>query len=132
MNYYLVHKDYDENSEVICSSNEKLEKGDVVVIPIGYRVTVALVVKELDVYEAMSRAYNRIREIVDVVEMTEFKKKLENEMMASQIEEIMEEKVDELKRIDSYRRIADKNPEFKELFDKYQSLKKSNSTPNLY
>ena len=132
MNYYLVHKDYDENSEVICSSNEKLEKGDVVVIPIGYRVTVALVVKELDVYEAMSRAYNRIREIVDVVEMTEFKKKLENEMMASQIEEIMEEKVDELKRIDSYRRIADKNPEFKELFDKYQSLKKSSSTPNLY
>ena len=132
MNYYLVHKDYDENSEVICSSNEKLEKGDVVVIPIGYRVTVAIVAKELDVYEAMSRAYNRIREIVDVVEMTEFKKKLENEMMASQIEEIMEEKVDELKRIDSYRRIADKNPEFKELFDKYQSLKKSSSTPNLY
>ena len=131
MNYYLVHKDYDENSEVICSSNEKLEKGDVVVIPIGYRVTVALVVKELDVYEAMSRAYNRIREIVDVVEMTEFKKKLENEMMASQIEEIMEEKVDELKRIDSYRRIADKNPEFKELFDKYQSLKKNN-TSTLY
>ena len=95
MNYYLMNINYNESNQYIFSTNDniKLKKHDVVVIPDGYRVQVACVVKEVDAYEALSQDY-RIESIITVLDLTEFKKKINNRIKAVQIEEIMQEKMD--------------------------------------
>ena len=123
MNYYLMNINYNESNQYIFSTNDdiKLKKHDVVVIPDGYRVQVASVVKEVDAYEALSQDY-RIESIITVLDLTEFKKKINNRIKAVQIEEIMQEKMDEIKKLENYRKVADKHPEFRKFFEAYEEL----------
>ena len=123
MNYYLMNINYNESNQYIFSTNDniKLKKHDVVIVPDGYRVQVASVVKEVDGYEALSQDY-RIESIITVLDLTEFKKKINNRIKAVQIEEIMQEKMDETKKLENYRKVADKHPEFRKFFEAYEEL----------
>jgi len=123
MNYYLMNINYNESNQYIFSTNDniKLKKHDVVIVPDGYRVQVASVVKEVDGYEALSQDY-RIESIITVLDLTEFKKKINNRIKAVQIEEIMQEKMDEIKKLENYRKVADKHPEFRKFFEAYEEL----------
>lgn len=123
MNYYLMNINYNESNQYIFSTNDniKLKKHDVVIVPDGYRVQVATVVKEVDGYEALSQDY-RIESIITTVDLTEFKKKINNRIKAVQIEEIMQEKMDEIKKLENYRKVADKHPEFRKFFEAYEEL----------
>ena len=123
MNYYLMNINYSDSYQAIFSTNDniKLKRNDVVIVPDGFRVQVAVVVKEVDGYEALSQDY-RIESIITTVDLTEFKKKINNQIKARQIEEIMEEKMDEIKKLESYRKVADKHPEFKRFFEAYEEL----------
>ena len=123
MNYYLMNINYSDSCQAIFSTNDniKLKRNDVVIVPDGCRVQFAVVVKEVDGYEALSQDY-RIESIITTVDLTEFKKKINNQIKARQIEEIMEEKMDEIKKLESYRKVADKHPEFKRFFEAYEEL----------
>ena len=123
MNYYLMNINYSNSRQAIFSTNDniKLKRNDVDIVLDGFRVQVAVVVKEVDGYEALSQDY-RIESIITTVDLTEFKKKINNQIKARQIEEIMEEKMDEIKKLESYRKVADKHPEFKRFFEAYEEL----------
>ena len=87
MNYYLMNINYSDNCQAIFSTNDniKLKRNDVVIVPDGFRVQVAVVVKEVDGYEALSQDY-RIESIITTVDLTEFKKKINNQIKACQID----------------------------------------------
>lgn len=123
MFYYEVQKNYDEERIGIYSSEEKVEKNSIVIIPQGMRVEIGKVIKELDAYTAMSQSDCRIEPLVCVLDLTEFNRRNEEKIKAFQIEQIMEEKMDIIKRLEAYRKVAEKNSEFKELFLEYERMK---------
>lgn len=123
MFYYEVQKNYDEERIGIYSSEEKVEKNSIVIIPQGMRVEIGKVNKELDAYTAMSQSDCRIEPLVCVLDLTEFNRRNEEKIKAFQIEQIMEEKMDIIKRLEAYRKVAEKNSEFKELFLEYERMK---------
>lgn len=123
MFYYSVFKHYNKENKAIYSFNAKIEKNSIVVIPNGLKVDVAKVEEEVDAYTAMSENPNGIEPIICVLDLKEFNKRNEDKFKAYQIEQIMEEKMDIIKRLESYRKIAEKNSEFKEIFLEYERLK---------
>lgn len=123
MFYYEVQKNYDEERIGIYSSEEKVEKNSIVIIPQGMRLEIGKVIKELDAYTAMSQSDCRIEPLVCVLDLTEFNRRNEEKIKAFQIEQIMEEKMDIIKRLEAYRKVAEKNSEFKELFLEYERMK---------
>jgi len=123
MKYYITNINYNENYPVVFSANDSiiLKKKDVVVVPAGEHVQVAEVIKEISAYKALSE-YNGIETIVCKLDLTEFNRKNAERIKLRQIEEIMEEKVEQIKKMESYRKLAEKSHEFKELFKTYEEL----------
>ena len=123
MKYYISKINFNENYPVVFSANDSiiLKKKDVVVVPAGEHVQVAEVIKEISAYKALSE-YDGIETIVCKLDLTEFNRKNAERIKLRQIEEIMEEKVEQIKKMESYRKLAEKSPEFKELFKTYEEL----------
>ena len=112
-------------SEVIVlqSHPTELKKGTVVVVGLDCEVVTAKVINEIDDYTALVTG-NEIQEIIQVIDLENFHKKLKGKSQKAQIARIMKNKIEEIKMIETLEKYAGKDSEFSVLLETYKILAK--------
>lgn len=120
MFYYQV-KEINNQVEVLCSSNLKLQKNDVVVIPdYNNEPATARVQKEVPPYKALVSPIEAV-EIIDKVQIKEWEAKLKKEVENKVLFEKMQNKINEIKVLEQLEKFAGKDAEMSELLKEYKS-----------
>lgn len=118
--YYRFEINYDEDTTVIYSSAEPLRKGDLAVVPLyGERFSVATVKEPVSALYALTNCAD-IDDIICTVNVSEYLNRQRVLAERMQIEKVMNMKMSELKTLDTLKKFADKDSDFKALFDMYQ------------
>lgn len=125
--YYFETKEFNETDTRIFKSNEKVTKGDIVVIYCNYsqHPITAEVVKIVDELTALTTRYE-IDEVISVINMKNYNEKLENKKAELLLEQAMRSKIEEVKMLDTFKKFADKDPEMQSMLEHYTKL---HSTP---
>lgn len=118
--YYRFMLNYDEDETEVYSTDLEMKKGDVAVLPGGDdSFCIGVVMGPVSEFFALT-ACQPVEEIVCAVNMVEFRARRDAEIKRMQIQQIMNRKMDEIKTMDTLKKYADKDSDFKRLFDLYQ------------
>ena len=122
MFYYEVKDVAREEIIGIVSSESKLEKKTMVVVPDDYgNVVTATIERPVKTIEALSTGYD-LEEIICTVDITKWKAGNLAKVKKAQLKRIMNEKMDEIKNRELLEKFANKDNDFKDLLKEYDSL----------
>lgn len=124
--YYYKMNSYDkEILGKIYSSETKLEKEQVVVISDSYDCPVtAYTTERVEEYVALASDYE-VEPIITIVDLKEYKKRIEAKNKRALVLKKMQEKMSEVKLIESLKKCAEKDDEMRALFKEFQSTLKT-------
>ncbi len=119
----------DEGLSFLCSSEIELKKGNYVIVflhdDIGF--TLAEIHHKVSEVEALTKKVRPI-EIIQIADKIEaYKAKLDSQIKLNALRLDLEEKAKEVKAIESFRKLAMQNREFKDLFDVFEQLEKAST-----
>lgn len=122
MMYFKVREyENDFPNARVFSSNAPIEKESTVVIPDSYGVPItAIVVEKVEEYIALSNDYE-VEPIICVVDMKEYKKRLSDKNKKALVLKKMQDKMGEVKLIESLKKYAEKDDSMRALFKEYES-----------
>ena len=123
--YYKFSINYDDDF-AIHSVNQELKKGDVVVIPVyADEFAIGIVVEPISELKALTEC-GEVEDVITVVNTKPYTDKQKARIKRKQLHLLMKERLDEFKEIDTFRKIADKDPAFRTLYEAYQKTELSN------
>lgn len=126
------HIPYEEDGySFLCVSNNELQKNDYVIVhlhdDIGFAL--AVITKRISEVDALTQRVKLIPIIQHADKVKQFESKLNDEIKMNSLLLDLEEKAKRVKTIETYRKLAAQNSEFKEMFSVYEKLLNStNST----
>lgn len=135
MNYFRVREfeeDYQRpiNDCCIYKTNKNVKKGDIVVIenPCGQNpITAEVVSDNVSELKALTVRYE-IKEVIAVVDMTEYNTKRQKKLQKAVLAEKLKEKMDEVKLVENFRKFSEKDDEMRELFKQFQDMNTSSES----
>lgn len=119
--YYRFIINYDEDETRIFISPKELKKGAVAVVhSYGEQFSIATVLEPVSELEALT-GYQRkcLEDVICTVDVTEYLVKQKAISERSKLEELMDEKMAELKYEDQLKKTADRSADFKVLYEAY-------------
>ena len=119
--YYRFIINYDEDETRIFISPKELKKGAVAVVhSYGEQFAIATVLEPVSELEALT-GYQRkcLEDVICTVDVTEYLVKQKAISERSKPEELMDEKMAELKYEDQLKKTADRSADFKVLYEAY-------------
>ena len=122
MFYYRVKEFENEfESAEIFSTEKRLEKESVVVIPNGYgEPCTAIIVEKVEEYVALSSNYE-VEPIICVVDMKSYTERLNAKNKRALVLNKMQEMSSEIKLIESLKKLAEKDDTMRSLLKEYES-----------
>ena len=121
--FYFEMKDC-VNEEVIAifSSEIKLKKGTVAVVPDGYDIVVTAVVeRQVKTIEALSTGYE-IEPIICTADITDLKARNLAKIKKAQLMKVMREEMEIIKTRETLEKFAGKDNKFRDLLQEYDEL----------
>lgn len=117
--YYKFSINYDDEY-AIHSVNQELKKGDVVVIPVyADEFAIGIMIEPISELKALTEC-GEVEDVITVVNTKPYTDKQKAKLKRKQLHLLMKERLDEFKEIDTFRKIADKDPAFRTLYEAYQ------------
>lgn len=117
--YYKFCINYGEDY-AIHSVNQELKKGDVVVVPTyADEFAVATMLEPISELKALTEC-GEVEDVITIVNVKPYISKQKALIKRKQLHSLMKERLDEFKEIDTFRKIADKDPAFRTLYEAYQ------------
>lgn len=126
--FYFRLKEYgcDYASSRVFSSDVTLEKESVVVIPDSYGTpTTATVEEKVEEYIALASDYE-VEPIICVVDMKAYKKRMNAKNKRAMVLKKMQDKMQEVKLVESLKKYAEKDDVMRTLFKEYENTLKEN------
>lgn len=126
--FYFRLKEYDCDyaSSRVFSSDVPLEKESVVVIPDSYGTpTTATVEEKVEEYIALASDYE-VEPIICVVDMKAYKKRMNAKNKRAMVLKKMQDKMQEVKLVESLKKYAEKDDVMRTLFKEYENTLKEN------
>lgn len=126
--FYFRLKEYDCDyaSSRVFSSDVTLEKESVVVIPDSYGTpTTATVEEKVEEYIALASDYE-VEPIICVVDMKAYKKRMNAKNKRAMVLKKMQDKMQEVKLVESLKKYAEKDDVMRTLFKEYENTLKEN------
>ena len=130
--FYFKVREYDCDfcSESVFSSNQRLPKGSVVVIPNDYNnPTTATIVEKVEEYIALSNK-NEIEQIICTVDMNEYKKRLHAKNKKALILRKMQDQLSEVKLIETLKKYSEKDDSMRALMQEYNATENETASTN--
>ena len=125
--YYNVALNYDEYDLAVYSTTKSLKKGDLVIVDdYNNRLVIGEIDSEISELKAITE-HTEIAEIYSIIDTKAWQDNLKKRIERVQIERIMDRKMNELKALDTLKKFADKDGEFKVLFERYQATFNENT-----
>ncbi len=117
--YYKFSINYSDDY-AIHSVNQELKKGDVTVIPLyADEFAIGTVIEPISELKALTEC-GEVEDVITVVNTKPYTDKQKARIKRHQLHSLMKERLDEFKEIDTFRKIADKDPKFRTLYEAYQ------------
>lgn len=126
--FYFRLKEYDCDyaSSRVFSSDVTLEKESVVVIPDSFGTpTTATVEEKVEEYIALASDYE-VEPIICVVDMKAYKKRMNAKNKRAMVLKKMQDKMQEVKLVESLKKYAEKDDVMRTLFKEYENTLKEN------
>ena len=119
--YYRFILNYDEDETRIFISPKELKKDDVAVVhSYGKQFAIGTVLEPVSELEALIGHQRKcIEDVICLVDVTNYLKKQQALSERSKLEELMDEKMAELKYEDQLKKTADRSADFKVLYEAY-------------
>lgn len=119
--YYRFILNYDEDETRIFISPKELKKDDVAVVhSYGEQFAIGTVLEPVSELEALTGHQRKcIEDVICLVDVTNYLKKQQALSERSKLEELMDEKMAELKYEDQLKKTADRSADFKVLYEAY-------------
>lgn len=113
---------YDEDEiTILCKSDTEINSNLRIVIEFGSAYIVGKIDKPVDELTVITNRLPAYK-VVACVDVSAYEKEKEEIIKKQRLLEVMEEKSKEVKLLDSLRKLADKDPDMKELLRKYEEL----------
>ena len=111
----------EEPQEFVCSSNEELKEGLYVVLETVGFYFLTRVCRQIDELEVIADNI-KAREVIAVVDVSDYAKAKEKKIMKMKILDIMEERSKEVKLVEQMKKYAEKDDSMRELMKQYEAL----------
>lgn len=123
--YYKFCVNYTDEFS-IHSVDKELKKGDVVVIPVyADEFAIGTVIEPISELKALTEC-GEVEDVITVVDIQPYVIRQKALIKRHQLHSLMKERLDEFKEIDTYRKIAQKDPKFRAIYEAYQKTELSN------
>lgn len=116
---------YEEDCVFLCAFERELKKDDCIVIDLGIDVGIvtAFIVRRIEELSALT-SQEEIYEALEYVDLSAYRKAKQAEMQSNILLRKMQERMSDVKMIESIRKTSALDPDMAELFATFQKLKK--------